>query len=136
MEHSNELLEPRLKPQDLKNMEVVGQVSGFDLWPNQKDGEPLWVFVTPGTKETATLLKRIDNMPKIEGKKIRPIIIPVAMSESGIRSTIQTICVDGKTDPVTTVPNARSEEHTSELQSLMRISYAVFSLKKNNKTQN
>src|SRR3546814_17187057 len=28
------------------------------------------------------------------------------MSESGIRSTIQTICVDGKTDPVTTVPNA------------------------------
>src|SRR3546814_7530003 len=33
---------------------------------------------------------------------------------------------------------ARSEEHTSELQSLMRISYAVFCLKKknkNNKTQ-
>src|SRR3546814_4435496 len=28
---------------------------------------------------------------------------------------------------------ARSEEHTSELQSLMRISYAVFCLKKNNK---
>src|SRR3546814_4544567 len=32
---------------------------------------------------------------------------------------------------------ARSEEHTSELQSLMRISYAVFCLKKkNNKIQN
>src|SRR3546814_9954758 len=31
----------------------------------------------------------------------------------------------------------RSEEHTSELQSLMRISYAVFCLKKkNNKQQN
>src|SRR3546814_3922310 len=31
----------------------------------------------------------------------------------------------------------RSEEHTSELQSLMRISYAVFCLKKkNNKTKN
>src|SRR3546814_8775515 len=28
---------------------------------------------------------------------------------------------------------ARSEEHTSELQSLMRISYAVFCLKKKNK---
>src|SRR3546814_6148624 len=27
--------------------------------------------------------------------------------------------------------NTRSEEHTSELQSLMRISYAVFCLKKN-----
>src|SRR3546814_8064147 len=30
--------------------------------------------------------------------------------------------------------SARSEEHTSELQSLMRISYAVFCLKKQNTT--
>src|SRR3546814_4138457 len=30
--------------------------------------------------------------------------------------------------------DARSEEHTSELQSLMRISYAVFCLKKKNTT--
>src|SRR3546814_10095519 len=30
----------------------------------------------------------------------------------------------------------RSEEHTSELQSLMRISYAVFCLKKKNNTDN
>src|SRR3546814_6260118 len=30
----------------------------------------------------------------------------------------------------------RSEEHTSELQSLMRISYAVFCLKKKNETPN
>src|SRR3546814_10123269 len=31
--------------------------------------------------------------------------------------------------------SARSEEHTSELQSLMRISYAVFCLKKKNTTR-
>src|SRR3546814_2411974 len=31
------------------------------------------------------------------------------------------------------LPHPRSEEHTSELQSLMRISYAVFCLKKKNK---
>src|SRR3546814_5670328 len=31
------------------------------------------------------------------------------------------------------LPLCRSEEHTSELQSLMRISYAVFCLKKKNK---
>src|SRR3546814_7474594 len=31
--------------------------------------------------------------------------------------------------------NLRSEEHTSELQSLMRISYAVFSLKKKHISQ-
>src|SRR3546814_9403058 len=32
--------------------------------------------------------------------------------------------------PPSTVSSLRSEEHTSELQSLMRISYAVFCLKK------
>src|SRR3546814_2875903 len=34
-----------------------------------------------------------------------------------------------------TVTRPRSEEHTSELQSLMRISYAVFCLKKKTTTQ-
>src|SRR3546814_10216195 len=33
------------------------------------------------------------------------------------------------------VPPLRSEEHTSELRSLMRISYAVFCLKKKNNTK-
>src|SRR3546814_3192389 len=33
------------------------------------------------------------------------------------------------------VAEERSEEHTSELQSLMRISYAVFRLKKKNNTR-
>src|SRR3546814_9849194 len=35
--------------------------------------------------------------------------------------------------PVELLQPVRSEEHTSELQSLMRISYAVFCLKKNKK---
>src|SRR3546814_3496179 len=34
---------------------------------------------------------------------------------------------------VVTAPTNRSEEHTSELQSLMRISYAVFCLKQKHK---
>src|SRR3546814_3881073 len=34
----------------------------------------------------------------------------------------------------TILPSPRSEEHTSELQSLMRISYAVFCLKKKTQT--
>src|SRR3546814_8175911 len=51
----------------------------------------------------------------------------------------------GEYDPVPEVPPMismdppghvhRSEEHTSELQSLMRISYAVFCLKKKKKTK-
>src|SRR3546814_7442134 len=40
---------------------------------------------------------------------------------------------DGRIGRGESVP--RSEEHTSELQSLMRISYAVFCLKKKNITQ-
>src|SRR3546814_2374047 len=39
-------------------------------------------------------------------------------------------------DARTNIRVARSEEHTSELQSLMRISYAVFCLKKKNTTDN
>src|SRR3546814_3974867 len=39
-------------------------------------------------------------------------------------------------DPFRTGTTRRSEEHTSELQSLMRISYAVFCLKKKNKQYN
>src|SRR3546814_1607897 len=48
--------------------------------------------------------------------------------------------ITGRTNSsaVTKAETGRSEEHTSELQSLMRISYAVFCLKKkkNNKTTN
>src|SRR3546814_6677946 len=37
-------------------------------------------------------------------------------------------------EAITTLQFDRSEEHTSELQSLMRISYAVFFLQKKNKS--
>src|SRR3546814_3194455 len=40
----------------------------------------------------------------------------------------------GSADRAARRPAFRSEEHTSELQSLMRISYAVFCLKKKNNT--
>src|SRR3546814_5716428 len=39
---------------------------------------------------------------------------------------------DFPAETATYAANIRSEEHTSELQSLMRISYAVFCLKKTN----
>src|SRR3546814_2405019 len=41
--------------------------------------------------------------------------------------------VDGRSRHPGGMSELRSEEHTSELQSLMRISYAVFCLKKKNK---
>src|SRR3546814_4708804 len=42
-------------------------------------------------------------------------------------------CPDIEYAPMIGVTSQRSEEHTSELQSLMRISYAVFCLKKKKK---
>src|SRR3546814_2329301 len=45
------------------------------------------------------------------------------------------IAVDGVVIGAVGASGARSEEHTSELQSLMRISYAVFCLKKKKNTQ-
>src|SRR3546814_1995692 len=45
-----------------------------------------------------------------------------------------TIVANAKLKPSSAAANMRSEEHTSELQSLMRISYAVFCLKKKKQT--
>src|SRR3546814_8682733 len=50
---------------------------------------------------------------------------------AGSASDLRKTAVDGE---LAGRSDARSEEHTSELQSLMRISYAVFCLKKKNKT--
>src|SRR3546814_8528590 len=44
----------------------------------------------------------------------------------------QTSCLRSNIDSIRWIMTIRSEEHTSELQSLMRISYAVFCLKKTN----
>src|SRR3546814_5316049 len=59
-----------------------------------------------------------------------------------LRETTATpTAVESEAQPVQPQPRRwptwllRSEEHTSELQSLMRISYAVFCLKKKNQTQ-
>src|SRR3546814_5165230 len=48
------------------------------------------------------------------------------------RAAYERISGHGNGEPAIVDLGLRSEEHTSELQSLMRISYAVFCLKKNN----
>src|SRR3546814_8725905 len=53
---------------------------------------------------------------------------------SGPRGSDQRLIADGRPDDRSAA--GRSEEHTSELQSLMRISYAVFCLKKQHKNNN
>src|SRR3546814_5571210 len=82
-------------------------------------------------------------------KPQRPLMEAVTGTASAIRSVappcVAVICAPTGTKGKTAstahmIANAllklvqpRSEEHTSELQSLMRISYAVFCLKKNKK---
>src|SRR3546814_3209977 len=58
---------------------------------------------------------------------------PVSLQGCACRAAV--IKIDGgrapiRAGPLQHVQGTRSEEHTSELQSLMRISYAVFCLKK------
>src|SRR3546814_4738369 len=62
-----------------------------------------------------TAEERLSRKPKINVALFGP---------SGVGKTFQAQTLD---------PETRSEEHTSELQSLMRISYAVFCLKKKKK---
>src|SRR3546814_9472967 len=59
---------------------------------------------------------------------------PASVGELGERLHLEILVED---DPAFAQPlDPRSEEHTSELQSLMRISYAVFCLKKQIKHYN
>src|SRR3546814_1838734 len=47
-----------------------------------------------------------------------------------VKESLRTIGLEVISPPISLAEPVRSEEHTSELQSLMRISYAVFCLKK------
>src|SRR3546814_3285102 len=57
-----------------------------------------------------------------------------ALGEAGVAFLEKLAAYPEKDRRVRVPAVTRSEEHTSELQSLMRISYAVFCLKKKNKT--
>src|SRR3546814_9670923 len=63
------------------------------------------------------------------GAQYGSIVMTTAGGEDGRVWTAEVIRVQLQ-------PASRSEEHTSELQSLMRISYAVFCLKKKQQTTN
>src|SRR3546814_3472955 len=75
-----------------------------------------------------------------EGATILPQLVDKGRSQVTMARMVGKFAVQqGRTEAMKTASKlsdqaARSEEHTSELQSLMRISYAVFCLK-NNKNQ-
>src|SRR3546814_2094475 len=81
--------------------------------------------VTESTTELAGIGGNLDGLA---GTTLERASESTALAESSVRF------VDEVTQVVTalreTAERMRSEEHTSELQSLMRISYAVFCLQK------
>src|SRR3546814_9135493 len=81
--------------------------------------KPLWTFPITDIKPVDLLaaLKRVEAQGKYEtARRCRSFA--------------------GRVFRYAVATGRRSEEHTSELQSLMRISYAVFCLKKKNKQTN
>src|SRR3546814_4757186 len=76
---------------------------GGDHWKAQPTDRSLRIYIQSGSKPS--------------GERKNPIFAATLL---------------GKTRNSLMSDQARSEEHTSELQSLMRISYAVFCLKKKN----
>src|SRR3546814_2154162 len=75
--------------------------------------------------ESKALTGWVADEPVVRGNHIRfPLDVTHVYGADGVRRVAGTMLL--------TVQVGRSEEHTSELQSLMRISYAVLCLKKKN----
>src|SRR3546814_10796896 len=80
--------------------------SKLTFWPSTSGGIP--------ERSTAEIWTKTSLEPSSGAMKPKPLVV-----------------LKNFTVPVIMCESSRSEEHTSELQSLMRISYAVFCLKKN-----
>src|SRR3546814_5124559 len=93
-------------------------VCSSDLGFFKREGRP---------SEKETLVSRLIDRP------IRPLFVKGFKNETQVICTVLAHDLENDPDIVAMVGASaalRSEEHTSELQSLMRISYAVFCLKK------
>src|SRR3546814_2269849 len=85
--------------------------------------------------EMAGAGKRLDDVSswlKRHGIAAEPFVVRATGDDA---SAIEAVAREQSADVIVAgaYGHSRSEEHTSELQSLMRISYAVFCLKKKNK---
>src|SRR3546814_8841405 len=91
-------------------------------------------FTTPFRFLETLLSGPIDGRRKLYARLGREARDPIdeLLSQALAFETRETVSLLGFLTAVS--GSGRSEEHTSELQSLMRISYAVFCLKKKNKT--
>src|SRR3546814_6973202 len=98
-------------------VEPVKLILSKPVWPviqGPSASPPLTILSTPGGSRSFTSSPNLRVESGVNGEGLSTIVLPA--SSAGPTLNI-----------------ARSEEHTSELQSLMRISYAHFSWKKKTK---
>src|SRR3546814_1804757 len=128
----------RLAGIEIDPLLVEDQLQGSDQ-VRAKTDRPDKAILNPH-RARAALLRQVDHVPR---RFATPPckIIPRSKLQPGsglrIRDEDQTFRVQSqhrRQVRLLPTPETRSEEHTSELQSLMRISYAVFCLKKKNTT--
>src|SRR3546814_681730 len=145
------IAEPRL-PEEVRRQGITTTKQAGDflmvvhlLSPDKRYSE-LYIanYMNLRIREQLLRLEGVGNVTVFGGSEyaMRIWLDPARLSSYGLAASdvvaalqAQNIQVSGGTlgsqpAPVDTPLQARSEEHTSELQSLMRISYAVFCLKK------
>src|SRR3546814_9893584 len=118
----------------LRLISSVGRINATRLRTGQLEDED-WSRVTSAIRLLREAKIFIDDEPALSPEKLRAKARRIK-KEHGLGLIVidylQLMAVPGNSENRAT-EISRSEEHTSELQSLMRISYAVFCLKKKTK---
>src|SRR3546814_16739885 len=104
--------------------------------PRSTRTDTLFPYTTPfRSKDHQCLCDARQSRPRTEAARERLCAGPPRQGDlSKELETVRGLQHEGLGRPPDAALHQRSEEHTSELQSLMRISYAVFCLKKKKKT--
>src|SRR3546814_2718727 len=98
--------------------------------PSEMTGRSTIRF-TPTMATSGRLMRGVDIIPPSGPKEVSVIVEPVSSDWVAVPSRVELERRDISAASCQML--RRSEEHTSELQSLLRISYAVFCLKKKSK---
>src|SRR3546814_9118604 len=91
--------------------------------------------VASGFADDAGVSATVAQGTLLQAKTIAASLLPSDFSQDGLFWTNGFTGNQSNPPPINDDYTSRSEEHTSELQSLMRKSYAVFCWKKKNKTK-
>src|SRR3546814_2130144 len=90
---------------------------------------PAWITALPISARNGSARSNASPLPPT--MKVRlPAFAAAIPPETGASTAVSPLAAAASATRLAVATSIRSEEHTSELQSLMRISYAVFCLKK------